>query len=145
MSSDNPTADRLLDDARKKTAARQSPVLAGIAIAIAIVGAVCLVVLGDATQAASTGWSTGAIAVALGAASIKRDAAVKLAKAALVLGVLVILVATSSSPTPRRTTDPLPGTGRPAEPAARFGAVDDLPIWRTPARGRVRDHATRRC
>jgi hypothetical protein len=40
------------------------------------------------------GWITGAIAAGLGGASIKRGAAVKLAKIALILGVIAILGAT---------------------------------------------------
>jgi hypothetical protein len=94
MSSDNPTADRLVSDARKKTASQGSPVLAWIGIAIAVVGAACLVLIGDATQGATAGWVTGAIAAALGATSIKKGVAGNLAKVALVLGVIVILVAT---------------------------------------------------
>ncbi|HTK61804.1 MAG TPA: hypothetical protein VL595_05475 [Pseudonocardia sp.] len=94
MSSDNPTADRLVSDARKKTASEGSPVLAGIGIVLAVAGAIALILIGDATQGATAGWITGAIAAALGATSVKKGVAVKLAKVALVLGVLVILVAT---------------------------------------------------
>lgn len=94
MSSDNPTADRLLDDARKKSASQESPILAYIGLAVALVGLICLAVLGDATQAAVAGWVTGAVAVGLGTASVKKGAAVKLAKSALILGILAILGAT---------------------------------------------------
>jgi hypothetical protein len=94
MSSDNPTADRLVDDARKKTAAEQSPVLAIVGIVFALIGAGCLVALGDATQAALAGWITGAIAVGLGFTSLKKGAAAGISKVALVLGVIVILVGT---------------------------------------------------
>lgn len=94
MSSDNPTADRLVEGARKKEASQQSPVLAWVGIALAVVGAACLVLFTDATQAALAGWVTGAIAVGLGFTSLKRGAPGGVSKVSLVLGVIVILVAT---------------------------------------------------
>jgi hypothetical protein len=88
MSSDNPTADRLVGDARKKTASLESPRLAQIALGIGIVGLI------GALLSPLAGWILGAIAAGMGTASIKRGIAVKIAKIALILGVLAILGAT---------------------------------------------------
>ncbi|MGI8815539.1 MAG: hypothetical protein ACR2G2_09780 [Pseudonocardia sp.] len=89
MTSDNPTADRLLSDARKKTAALESPMLAYIGIALAAIGLIV-----GATVIPLVGWVLGAAAVALGGVSLKRDMAVKLARIALIIGALAILAAT---------------------------------------------------
>ena len=88
MTSDNPTADRLLSDARKKTAQRESPLLAQIALvvgALAIVGGALVPVVG---------WALGAVAAGMATVSIQRVAAVKLARIALIVGFAAILVAT---------------------------------------------------
>ncbi|MDQ2706415.1 MAG: hypothetical protein M3Z25_01680 [Actinomycetota bacterium] len=89
MTSDNPTADRLLSDARKKTAALESPMLAYIGIALAAIGLIV-----GATVIPLVGWVLGAAAVALGGVSLKRDVAVKLARIALLIGVVAILATT---------------------------------------------------
>ena len=99
MSSDNPTADRLVSDARKKTAAQDNPRLAQIGLAAGALGLVAVLALA-ATSISTTlvhplvGWVLGAAAVGLGGSSLKSPAAAKLAKIALVLGVLAILVGT---------------------------------------------------
>jgi uncharacterized membrane protein len=97
MTSDNPTADRLLNDARKKTAAQEKPLLAQIGVGIGalgvVLGLVSLAILSPVSSPA-VAWVTGAVAAILGGISLQRGAAVKLAKIALVLGVVAILVGT---------------------------------------------------
>lgn len=97
MSSDNPTADRLVNDARKKTASLGSPLLAQIGVGIGalgvVLGLVSLAFLSPVSSPA-VAWGTGAIAAVLGGISLQRGAAVKLAKIALVLGIVAILVGT---------------------------------------------------
>jgi hypothetical protein len=88
MTSDNPTADRLLNDARKKTAAQERPLLAQIGMALGAIG----IVSGPLVPGA--GWGLGLIAAVLGGVSLQRPAVAKLAKIALVLGIGAILVAT---------------------------------------------------
>ena len=85
MSSDNPTADRLLDDARKKTASQESSKMAQIALGIGIVAVI------GAVLSPLAGWILGAVAAGMGAASVKRGVAVKIAKIALIVGVFAIL------------------------------------------------------
>lgn len=88
MTSDNPTADRLLSDARKKTAQLESPMLAQIALVVGVlaVGAGALVPM--------VGWVLGAVGAGMAMVSIHRVPAVKLARIALILGGAGILVAT---------------------------------------------------
>ena len=88
MTSDNPTADRLVSDARKKTAAQESPRLATIALVVGGLG----VILGSLVAAA--GWVLGAIAIGLSGMSLKRGAGVKLAKIGVIVGVVAVLVGT---------------------------------------------------
>jgi hypothetical protein len=85
MSTENPVADRLLEDARKKTAKAESPTLGKAAL---IVGSIALLV----SPISILGWVIGATALGLGAAAVRRPAAAKRAKAAMVLGVAAILV-----------------------------------------------------
>jgi hypothetical protein len=99
MSSDNPTADRLVSDARKKTAAQENPRLAQIGLAAGALGLISVLAL-MATDISNTlvhpllGWVLGAAGVALGGSSLKNTGSAKLARIALVLGVLAILLAT---------------------------------------------------
>jgi hypothetical protein len=88
MTSDNPTADRLLNDARKKSAAQESPLLAQIGMALGAIG----IISGAFVPAA--GWGLGLIAAVLGGITVQRPAVAKLAKIAIVVGVVAILVAT---------------------------------------------------
>ena len=85
MSQDNTVADRLLEDARKKTAKSESPTLGKVAL---IVGAVALLV----SPISILGWVVGAVAIGLGAAAVRRPAAAKQAKIAMALGFAAILV-----------------------------------------------------
>ena len=85
MSTENTVADRLLEDARKKTAKSESPALGKVAL---IVGAIALLV----SPISIVGWIVGATAIGLGAAAVRRPASAKQAKIAMGLGVTAILI-----------------------------------------------------
>jgi hypothetical protein len=85
MSSENTVADRLLEDARKKTAKSESPALGKAAF---IVGIVALLV----SWISILGWIFGAIALGLGAAAVRRPVSAKQAKIAMALGGAAILI-----------------------------------------------------
>ncbi len=85
MSSENNVADRLLTDARKKTAKQESVGLGKIAL---IVGVIALI----ASPISIAGWVLGAAAIVLGVISVRRPTSTKLAKIAIGLGVAAILV-----------------------------------------------------
>ncbi len=84
MSSEN-VADRLLTDARKKTAKNESSTLGKVAL---IVGAIALL----ASPISIAGWVLGATAVGLGAVAVRLPTAAKMAKIGIGLGVAAILV-----------------------------------------------------
>jgi hypothetical protein len=86
MSSDNPVADRLVTDARKKTERTQSPALAKAAL---IVGVVAIVA---AALVPLAGWILGAVTIGLGVPGMQREVSAKQGKIAVVLGVAAILV-----------------------------------------------------
>lgn len=88
MSSENPVADRLLSDARKKTARQESDMLAKAALAVGIVG---LLVAGFIPL---FGWILGAVAGGMSIPGMRRPVSAKIARIALVIGVGAILVAT---------------------------------------------------
>jgi Tfp pilus assembly protein PilN len=85
MTSDNPVADRLVNDARKKTARQESPTLAKAAL---IVGVVAVL----ASPVSIAGWILGAVTLALGVPSMQRSVSIKQAKIAVLLGVAAILI-----------------------------------------------------
>ena len=85
MSPDNSVTDRLLNEARKKTARLDSPALAKAAL---IVGVVAVL----ASPISIAGWILGAIAVGLGVPGVQRPASAKQAKIAIALGVVAILI-----------------------------------------------------
>jgi hypothetical protein len=85
MSSDNSVADRLLGEARRKTARNESPALGKAAM---IVGIVALVV----SPISIAGWAVGATAVGLGVTALRRTAPPKQAKIGICLGVAAILI-----------------------------------------------------
>ena len=85
MSTENTVADRLLEDARKKTAKSESPKLGKAAL---IVGGIALLV----SWISIVGWILGATAIGLGAAAVRRPASEKQAKIAMALGTGAILV-----------------------------------------------------
>jgi hypothetical protein len=85
MSTDNTVADRLLTEARKKTARQESPGLGKIA---RIVGIVALVV----SPISIAGWVLGSLALGLGVAALQRPVSARNAKIAIALGAAAILV-----------------------------------------------------
>lgn len=85
MSSENTVADRLLNDARKKTAKSESTTLGKVAL---IVGALALL----ASPISILGWVFGATAIGLGGAAVRRPVSEKQAKIAMFLGLAAILV-----------------------------------------------------
>jgi hypothetical protein len=85
MSSENTVADRLLTDARKKTAKSESPALGKAAL---IVGALALLV----SPISILGWIVGATAIGLGGAAVRRPVSAKYAKIAMALGFAAILI-----------------------------------------------------
>jgi hypothetical protein len=85
MSSEKSVADRLLEEARAKTARAEKPTLGRIAL---IVGVVALL----ASPISILGWVFGAAAVGLGVAAVRNPLSAKQAKIAMVLGGAAILV-----------------------------------------------------
>jgi hypothetical protein len=85
MSTENTVADRLLEDARKKTAKSESPALGKAAF---VVGVIALLV----SWISILGWILGATAIGLGAVAVRRPVSAKQAKIAMALGGAAILV-----------------------------------------------------
>ena len=85
MSSDNTVADRLLDDARKKTARQENPATGKVAL---IVGAIALLV----SPVSILGWIVGTAAVVTGVLAVKHPASAKQGKIGIGLGVAAILI-----------------------------------------------------
>jgi hypothetical protein len=85
MSSDNTVADRLLDDARKKTARQENPATGKVAL---IVGAIALLV----SPVSILGWIVGTAAVVTGVMAVKHPATAKQGKIGIGLGVAAILI-----------------------------------------------------
>lgn len=85
MSTDKNVADRLLDDARAKTAKAEAPKIGKIAL---VVGVIALLV----SPISIAGWVVGAGAIGTGIVARRTPAAVKQAQIAMVLGGLAILV-----------------------------------------------------
>ena len=80
MSSDNTVADRLLDDARKKTARQDNPATGKVAL---IVGVIALLV----SPVSILGWIVGTAAVVVGVLAVKHPAVAKQGKIGIGLGV----------------------------------------------------------
>jgi hypothetical protein len=85
MSTDNPVADRLLEDARRRTARTESPARGKAAL---IVGVIALIV----SPISLLGWIVGAVALGLGADAVRRPACARQARIAMALGGAAILV-----------------------------------------------------
>jgi hypothetical protein len=85
MSSENDVADRLLSEARKKTAKQDSPKMGKVAL---IVGIIAVIV----SPISILGWIFGAAAVGTGVVAVRRPVSMKRGKIAIVLGVVAILV-----------------------------------------------------
>ncbi len=85
MSTENDVADRLLSEARKKTAKQDSPKMGKVAM---IVGIIALIV----SPISILGWIVGAGAVGTGVVAARRPVSAKRGKIAIALGVAAILV-----------------------------------------------------
>lgn len=85
MSSDNIVADRLLNDARKKSAKQESPALGKAALIVGIIAVI-------ASPISIAGWILGATTLGLAGAAIRRPVSAKQAKIAMALGVAAILI-----------------------------------------------------
>jgi hypothetical protein len=85
MSTENTIADRLLDEARKKTARSESPTLGKAAF---VVGVIALLV----SWISILGWIVGATAVGLGAAAVRRPVSERRGKIAMAMGGGAILI-----------------------------------------------------
>ena len=85
MSTEKTVTDRLLDEARAKTARSQSPTIGKIAL---IIGVVAVLV----SPISILGWVFGAAAIGVGVAAVRRPQAAKQAQIAMALGAVAILV-----------------------------------------------------
>jgi hypothetical protein len=85
MSSDNSVVDRLLEDARKRTARSENPLLGKVALTVGVIA----VLVGPISF---LGWIIGTVAVGLGSAAARRPVSVKHGRIAIALGVAAILV-----------------------------------------------------
>ena len=85
MSSENSVTDRLLNDARKKTARTGSPNLGKAAV---IVGVVAVIV----SPVSVLGWLVGAVALGMGYSAAQRPVSKKRGRIAMVLGFAAILI-----------------------------------------------------
>jgi hypothetical protein len=85
MSSENDVTDRLLSEARKKTARQDSPKMGKVAL---IVGIIAVIV----SPISILGWIGGTAAVGTGVVATGRPISAKRGKIAIVLGVVAILV-----------------------------------------------------
>ncbi|HVL84207.1 MAG TPA: hypothetical protein VM367_07995 [Pseudonocardia sp.] len=85
MSTDNTVADRLLTEARRRTARQENPALGTAAL---VVGILALL----ASPVAVAGWIGGGLAIALGLAALQRPAAARRGKLGIWLGVAALLV-----------------------------------------------------
>lgn len=88
MTSDNPVADRLLSDARKKADQPENGPLGIAALVVSMLG------LAGAGMIPVVGWGLGTVAVVLGVVSLTKPDCAKLGKIGLGIGVVAILVAT---------------------------------------------------
>jgi hypothetical protein len=85
MRSENSVADRLLDDARRKTARTESPKLGKAAL---IVGVIAVVV----SPVSILGWIIGATALGMGYSASQRPVSQKRGRISMVLGFAAILI-----------------------------------------------------
>jgi hypothetical protein len=85
MSSENDVTDRLLSEARKKTAKQDSSTMGKVALIVGIIAVI-------ASPISILGWILGAAAVGTGVIAVRRPISQKRGKIAIVLGVVAILV-----------------------------------------------------
>ncbi len=91
MSTENPVADRLVNDARKKTARQGSPLLARIALGISILALISTPFL---LYGYPLVWAVGGVAVITGGIAVQRSVAKKTAWAACIIGFVAICAGT---------------------------------------------------
>ena len=87
MTMENPLADKLLNDARKKTARVDNPSMTKAALIVGIVAALT-------SPVSIAGWVLGLTAIGLGVPGSQRPLTAQHARIAIVLGVVAILVGT---------------------------------------------------
>jgi len=87
MTIDNPLADKLLTDSRKKTARMDSPTMTKAALIVGIVAALT-------SPISIAGWVFGATAIGLAVPGSQRPLTAHQAKIAIILGVVAILIGT---------------------------------------------------
>lgn len=85
MSTDKNVADRLLDEARAKTARAESPKTGRIAL---IIGVMAVLV----SPISILGWAFGAAAIGVGVAAVRNPLTATQAKIAMTLGGVAVLV-----------------------------------------------------
>ncbi|HEY0816505.1 MAG TPA: hypothetical protein VGE11_24775 [Pseudonocardia sp.] len=85
MSSENDVAERLLAEARKKTAKQDSPKMGKISL---IIGIIALLV----SPVSILGWIVGLAAIGTGVTAVRRPNSTKQPKIAIALGFVAILV-----------------------------------------------------
>jgi hypothetical protein len=85
MTSDNSVADRLLEEARRRTARHESPTIGKVAVGL---GALALLV----SPVSILGWLVGAIAIGTGATATQRPVAAGRGRIAIALGAAAVLV-----------------------------------------------------
>jgi hypothetical protein len=91
MSTENPVANRLVNDARKKTARQGSPLLARIALGISILAVISAPFLLFGYPLV---WAVGGIAVIAGGIAVQRSVAKKTAWAGCIIAFLAICAGT---------------------------------------------------
>lgn len=87
MSSDNTVAERLLTDARKKSARQESPTLAKVALGTSILAVLSLMVM---VYPFALAWPIGGAAVIMGGIATKRTVGKRMAWAACTIGFLAL-------------------------------------------------------
>jgi hypothetical protein len=87
VTSPNPLADRLLDDARKKTAREENPGLAKVAMIVGIVGLL-------ASPVSIVGWVLGGAAIGTGLPGLRQPGSAARSKVAVLAGGVAVLVGT---------------------------------------------------
>ena len=87
MTLDNPLADKLLNDARRKTARLDNPTMTKAALIVGIVAALT-------SPVSIAGWVFGVAAIGLAVPGAQRPLTAQHAKIAITLGVVAILIGT---------------------------------------------------
>lgn len=85
MSQENTVADRLLDDARRKTARQEKPASGRGAVIVGVLGLLV-------SPVSILGWIVGGVTLALGARAVKHPTAARQGRIAIALGVAAVLI-----------------------------------------------------